>query len=145
MYSVLNRLSEFYVSKNITSYTFLLVFKIVESLQCILNLTKIKTIEQYLFIVNNKNLEQYPWTLLLVLKRYLLIGRVYANIAEISSRDYYLWPKSIYHSININTFCFNRKYSNLQKKNVEAETTNPSFSTNIFSGFQVRVLPKIQK
>ena len=27
----------FYISKNITSYTFLLVFKIVESLQCILN------------------------------------------------------------------------------------------------------------
>ena len=39
MYSVLNTLSEytyFYISKNITSYTFLLVFKIVESLQCIL-------------------------------------------------------------------------------------------------------------
>ena len=28
----------FYISKNITSYTFLLVFKNVESLQCILNL-----------------------------------------------------------------------------------------------------------
>ena len=40
MYSVLNTLSEstyFYRSKNITSYTFLLAFKIVESLQCILN------------------------------------------------------------------------------------------------------------
>ena len=39
MYSVLNTLSEYtyvYISKNITSYTFLLVFKIVESLQCIL-------------------------------------------------------------------------------------------------------------
>ena len=39
MYIVLNTLSEyiyFYTSKNITSYTFLLVFKIVESLQCIL-------------------------------------------------------------------------------------------------------------
>ena len=39
MYSVLNRLSEytyFYKSKNITSYTFLLVFKIDKSLQCIL-------------------------------------------------------------------------------------------------------------
>ena len=39
MYSVLNTLSEytyFYISKNITSYTFVLVFKIVESLQCIL-------------------------------------------------------------------------------------------------------------
>ena len=38
MYSVLNTLSEytyFCISKNITSYTFLLVFKIVESLQCI--------------------------------------------------------------------------------------------------------------
>ena len=39
MYSVLNTLSEytyFYISKIITSCTFLLVFKIVESLQCIL-------------------------------------------------------------------------------------------------------------
>ena len=39
MYSVLNTLTEytyFYISKNITSYTLLLVFKIVESLQCIL-------------------------------------------------------------------------------------------------------------
>ena len=36
----LNTLSEytyFYISENITSYTFLLVFKIAESLQCILN------------------------------------------------------------------------------------------------------------
>ena len=40
MYSVLNTLSEhtyFYISKNVTSYTFLHVFKIVESLQYILN------------------------------------------------------------------------------------------------------------
>ena len=40
MYSVLNTFSEyryFYMSKNITSYTFLLVFKIFESLQYILN------------------------------------------------------------------------------------------------------------
>ena len=39
MYSVLNTLSDdtyFYISKNITSYTFLLVFKIVENLQRIL-------------------------------------------------------------------------------------------------------------
>ena len=41
MYSVLNVLSEytyFYISKSITPYTFLLVFKIVERLQCILKL-----------------------------------------------------------------------------------------------------------
>ena len=40
---LLNTLSEytyFYISRNNTSYTFLLVFKIVESLQCILNLNK---------------------------------------------------------------------------------------------------------
>ena len=40
MYSVLNTLAEytiFYISKNNTSCTFLLVFKIWESLQCILN------------------------------------------------------------------------------------------------------------
>ena len=39
MYSVLNTLSEytyFYISTKFTSYTFLLVLKIVESLQCIL-------------------------------------------------------------------------------------------------------------
>ena len=43
MYSVLNTLSEyayFYISKNI-SYNFLLVFKIVESLQCILKHRKL--------------------------------------------------------------------------------------------------------
>ena len=40
MYSVLDTISEstyFYISKNITSYTFLFVFEIVESLQCVLN------------------------------------------------------------------------------------------------------------
>ena len=39
MYSVLNTLSElyFYISKNFNSYTFLLIFKIVESFQWILN------------------------------------------------------------------------------------------------------------
>ena len=39
MYSVLNKLLEyiyFYITKNITSYAILLVFKIVESLKCIL-------------------------------------------------------------------------------------------------------------
>ena len=39
MYSLLNTISEytcFYISKNITSYFFLLVLKIVESLQCML-------------------------------------------------------------------------------------------------------------
>ena len=37
MYSVLDTLSEytyFYISKKIASYTFALIFKIVESLQC---------------------------------------------------------------------------------------------------------------
>ena len=44
MYSVLNTLSEYFyihtyfcISKNITSCTFLFVFNVVESLQCILN------------------------------------------------------------------------------------------------------------
>ena len=39
MYSVLNNLSEYtysYIDKNITSYSFLLAFKIVKSLQCII-------------------------------------------------------------------------------------------------------------
>ena len=41
MYGVLNTLSDytyFYISKKITSYNFVLVFKIVESLECILNI-----------------------------------------------------------------------------------------------------------
>ena len=49
MNSVLNILSEytyFYKSKNNTSYTFLLVFKIVERLQCILKLSKPSTVLQ---------------------------------------------------------------------------------------------------
>ena len=49
MYNVLNTLSEyiyFYISKNITSYTFLLVFKIVESLQCILKVNSKKVIKE---------------------------------------------------------------------------------------------------
>ena len=44
MYIVLNTLLEytnFYISKNIASYTFLLVFKIVKSFQYILRLIKI--------------------------------------------------------------------------------------------------------
>ena len=44
MYSALNTLSKytyFYVSKNITSYTFLLVFKIFKSLQYILKIQQI--------------------------------------------------------------------------------------------------------
>ena len=44
MYIVLNTLLEytnFYISKNIASYTFLLVFKIVKILQYILRLIKI--------------------------------------------------------------------------------------------------------
>ena len=53
MYGVLNKLSEYsycYISKNITSYTFVLVFRIVESLQCIL---KVK-VSEYPF-KRNKN------------------------------------------------------------------------------------------
>ena len=59
MYSVLNTSSEyiyFYVSKNITSFTFLLIFKIAKSFQCIL---KIKT-----------NLNFYFDTSLWILKRF---------------------------------------------------------------------------
>ena len=37
--AILRKQFTFYISKSITSYTFLLVFKIVKSLQCILNLT----------------------------------------------------------------------------------------------------------
>ena len=52
MYSVLNTLSEykcFYISKNTISYTFFLVFKIFESLQCIL---KILLFQQKSFTIN---------------------------------------------------------------------------------------------
>ena len=47
MYSVLNKFSEyiqFNISKNITSCAFLLVLKIIKSLQCIL---KVKTLLKY--------------------------------------------------------------------------------------------------
>ena len=50
MYSVLNTLSEytnFYISKNIISYNFLLVFKIVENLQRIFKeIVKTKIIKE---------------------------------------------------------------------------------------------------
>ena len=55
----MNTLSEyiyFYISENITSYTFLLVFKIVESLQCILNKTSInKNQSSYVFRYSKKS------------------------------------------------------------------------------------------
>ena len=47
MYSVSNILSEntyFYISKNITRYTFLLVFKVVKSLQRTLNVEEVESI-----------------------------------------------------------------------------------------------------
>ena len=52
MYNALNKLSEykyFYRSKNITSYTFLLVFKIVEILHCLVLLGTVKAFIGYLF------------------------------------------------------------------------------------------------
>ena len=65
MYNVLNTLSEytyFYISKNITSYTFLLVLKIDESLHCILknkyNFTSSKSISYWLSINLNRS-KQY--------------------------------------------------------------------------------------
>ena len=55
----MNTLSEyiyFYISENITSYTFLFVFKIVESLQCILNKTSIsKNQSSYVFKCSKKS------------------------------------------------------------------------------------------
>ena len=54
MCSVLNTLSEyiyFYIPKNITSYNFLLVFKIFISLRCILNASS--SILSKLFIINS--------------------------------------------------------------------------------------------
>ena len=56
MYGVLNKLSEYsycYISKNITSYTFVVVFRIVESLQCIL---KVK-VSEYPFKPNKNVLK----------------------------------------------------------------------------------------
>ena len=50
MYNVLNTLSEYTyssISKKITSYTFLLVFKIIESLQRILNLKNVMKVFVY--------------------------------------------------------------------------------------------------
>ena len=56
MYSVLNTLSEytyFYISKNITSYTFLLVFTIVENLQYILK-------ERFIYVASRLKLKHCP-------------------------------------------------------------------------------------
>ena len=56
MYNVLNTLSEyryFYISKNITSYTFLLVLKIVALLHCILkNKYAFKSYQKTLFNID---------------------------------------------------------------------------------------------
>ena len=55
MYSVLNTLSEyacFYISNNITSHTFLIVLKIVESCQCILKNKYTFTSYQKTFHIN---------------------------------------------------------------------------------------------
>ena len=57
MYSVLHTLSEytyFFISKNIISYTFLLVFKIVESIQCILNVTGVSLQQSILLWIQKK-------------------------------------------------------------------------------------------
>ena len=61
MYSVLNILSEysyFYISKNITSYTFLFVFKIVESPQYILKKLDIQVLIWPENFHSSKNLKQ---------------------------------------------------------------------------------------
>ena len=58
MYSVLNKLSEyiqFNISINITSYAFLLVVKIAESLQCILEVSSSVTEK----ILNEESFEQW--------------------------------------------------------------------------------------
>ena len=60
LYSVFNTLSEyayFYISKNITSYKILLVFKIVESLQCVL---KPKSSPKYEVLKILQNSQEIP-------------------------------------------------------------------------------------
>ena len=62
MYSVLNTLSEytyFYISKNITSYTFLLVLKVIESLQCILNTSLLFLLINLVYEIKITNLFKY--------------------------------------------------------------------------------------
>ena len=57
MYSVLNKLSEyiqFNISINITSHVFLLVVKIAESLQCILEVSSVNE-----KILNKESFEQW--------------------------------------------------------------------------------------
>ena len=59
IYSILNILSEykwFYLSKNITSYTFLLVLKIVERLQCILKLVRSDLLVKFANLIGWLNL-----------------------------------------------------------------------------------------
>ena len=57
MYSILNKLSEYlysYISKNITSYTFVACFKIVESLQCISKDFKKKVLKRVAVYISSK-------------------------------------------------------------------------------------------
>ena len=63
MYNVLNKLSGyryFCIRKNFTLYTFLIVSKIVESLQCILKENKLGTLHGFVIFIHDM---QFPtWT-----------------------------------------------------------------------------------
>ena len=76
VYSVLNKISEytyFHISKNITSYTFLLVIKLVESLQSIPNIIWEKfTCKIYVPVVSTWNTCQ--WLALFLLTMWLLVA-----------------------------------------------------------------------
>ena len=94
IHSLLNTLSEytyFYISKNITSYTFLLVFKIVESLQCILkifsllkspssaHLGNISTFWNKVHLIHQKTLTPFP-----DIKPICLVSSNWSNTSQFS-------------------------------------------------------------
>ena len=92
--SVLNTLWEythFYISKNITSYTFLIVFKIVESCQCILK-------NKYTFTSYQKTLFHIDYQPISINQNNIISNILYTyNKIEVTWTYfwYILWPNSL--------------------------------------------------
>ena len=111
IHSVLNILSEciyFYISKNITSYTFLLVYKVVKNRQCILKVISFK--HRQLTKIKNR-----------IRLRFLNIYILLAGALRQGhwSSCYYFCKK--WSNYNIKSFCFKHKLMNYLslKKGVE--------------------------
>ena len=97
MYSVLNTLSEytyFYISKNITSYTFLLVLKIDESLHCILKNKYNFTSYQKTFHIESINLNRskqyiFKYTLYIYTIKWGWLGHIFDIFYDLLTHCYH--------------------------------------------------------